>query len=59
MEIHVTSIPEFVMDADGKLNVNASFQMGLEGSEHLTAPVFFFLTLFPFTIKYSCNKNKN
>jgi hypothetical protein len=47
----LTSRPELAIAVDGRLNVNASFHIGLDGSELLTAPVFFFLTLFPFIIK--------
>lgn len=48
-----TSKPAFWMAVDARLNVNASFHIGLEGSFAFPDPVFFFLALLPFTIKYT------
>jgi hypothetical protein len=49
----LTSIPDVGIADDGRLKVNASFQMGLVGSFALPHPVFFFLTRFPLIIKYN------
>lgn len=54
-----TSNPELGNDVDGRLKVNASFQIGLLGSDPFADIVFFFFTRFPLIIKYICtNKHR-